>query len=122
MAKSMQTVTYHSDGQFMHVMIEQGVDFPITVQVEDMVWNYKTRDDNKRKLVSGDKYFRPMTMGERLFIAEEIVRNSVNKHLQDGTLPKPHGAAEESRIKSFIFRETRKVAQQMRGKLVIDTW
>lgn len=106
----------------MEVLIDVKSDYPITVKVDDRVWNYKSNDDTPRRIQSGDKYFRAMTFNERLYIARMTVENAVNKHLADGTLMKPSGRVEELKISQFIFTKTREAANEMRGKLVIDKW
>ena len=122
MAKKFKAVTYRSDKDTMEVLIDVKSDYPITVKVEDRVWNYKGVDETPRRIKSGDKYFRPMTFGERVYIGRMTVENAVNKRIADGTLMKPKSKADEARVSAFIFTETRKAANDLRGKLVIDTW
>lgn len=113
--------------QLIAVFNPKGYDYPLTVQIKGDKCTFSHQEDKAiGKPPRGAYYFRPLSLGERLNIAQKAIEDEVQAMLADGRIAKPKDKQEQSRLDNFITRsklsKAPRVAENYRHLLLVDTW
>ena len=123
------TVVNYKDpsGKAVKVYNPRGYDYPLTIQVSGQKCTYDHQSDEpKGKPPRGSYYFRPMSTGERIKIAQTAIESEINAMLERGEFKKPQDKRERIAFENFITRsklsKAPQVAENYKKFLVVDIW
>jgi hypothetical protein len=127
-SEAMVVVHYKTpQSKVIAVFNPKGYDYPLTIQVKGEKCTFSHQENQAvGKPPRGEYYFRPLSLGERLTMAQKAIEAEIEAMLSDGRIKKPQDKTEQSRLDNFITRsklsKAPRIAENYRQFLVVDTW